>query len=250
VIKNLFYTATTATTVVGIVGTCGPLLIASSVTGPVDAPDKIVRFFTRNVLRSAGIKYTVRGLEKIPDGPVIFVSNHQSHFDALVLITNLRGHIRYVAKAELFKIPLFGHVMKAMGNISVERSGGERDRRKVQDAAERVRKGMSVLFFPEGTRSEDGVLREFKRGAAVLAIGAQVPIVPLAVAGTRHILPKGTLTVHGGRSAVMIVGDPIPTTGLTADDRDALTQRARAAVEKQLAEATAEAEGASPQRNG
>ena len=154
-------------------------------------------------------------------------------------MTYLPGTVRFVAKAELFRIPLFGHALKALGMVKVDRSGSESDRRAIESAVDAVRERVSLLFFAEGTRSEDGVLRSFKKGAAVLALGAQVPLVPLAVAGTRHILPKGSTWIHGGRKAVLQVGEAISTRGMTLDDRDALTEKARAAVVELLAQAEA-----------
>ena len=118
----------------------------------------------------------------------------------------------------------------------VDRSGGTRDKTKLNHAVERVRDKTSIVFFAEGTRSEDGVLRPFKKGAAIFAIDAQVPLVPAAIAGTHEILPKGTLAVRP-RPAALVVGDPIDTTGKNHDDREALTEQAHAAVEKLLLQA-------------
>jgi 1-acyl-sn-glycerol-3-phosphate acyltransferase len=98
---------------------------------------------------------------------------------------------------------------------------------------------MDIAFFPEGTRSPDGVLKSFKKGAAVLALNAGVPIVPLAVAGTRHILPKGSLRIHSGRKAALLVGQPISVEGRSLADRDALTEASRRAVASLLQEANA-----------
>jgi 1-acyl-sn-glycerol-3-phosphate acyltransferase len=110
--------------------------------------------------------------------------------------------------------------------IRVERNGAESDREAIQSAVERLRTKTCILFFAEGTRSVDGKLRSFKKGAAVLAIDAQVPLVPVAVAGANEITPKGGLWVRSGRPIVLRVGKPIPTAGLGRDDRDMLTARA------------------------
>ena len=110
----------------------------------------------------------------------------------------------------------------------------------MEGAVAAVRERGSILFFPEGTRSADGVLRPFKKGAAKLAIGAQVPVVPLAVAGTSSILHRGEFLVHGGRKVVLRVGEAIPTVGLTAEDRDVLTEAARESVGKLLVKAEAD----------
>src|SRR6185436_5552012 len=120
--------------------------------------------------------------------------------------------------------------------VVVDRSGGAADKQLLAEAIQAVQTRVSLCFFAEGTRSEDGVLRPFKKGAAVFAIDAQVPLVPAALAGTHEILPKGALMVRS-RPASLVIGDPIETTGMTHDDRDALTQRAHAAVAAQLQEA-------------
>jgi 1-acyl-sn-glycerol-3-phosphate acyltransferase len=172
----------------------------------------------------------VRGLERLPKGTCILVSNHQSNFDPVVVFACVPKHIRFVAKAELFRIPFFGSWLKQLGNLRVERGGSDKDRKTLEDAVSAVREKVSVMFFPEGTRSADGELRKFKKGAAMLAIQAQVPLVPMALAGTREILPTGSPWIRGGRQAALIVGEPIPTAGMGEQDREALTQRSREAV--------------------
>lgn len=237
-IKDLLHTVATSSVVVGLTGTLGPIVTVISMNDERHA-DGILRFYCRSLLGAAGVRHEARGLENVPGGQCVFVCNHQSHFDALVLYYHLPGHVRFIAKAELFKIPIFGQALKALGNVKVDRDGSEKDRQAIGDAVTAVRERVSILFFPEGTRSDDGVLRPFKKGAAVLAINAQVPLVPLAVAGTRDILPKGSTWIRGGRKAVLEVGEPISTRGLSLDDRDALTEKARAAVETLLARAEA-----------
>jgi 1-acyl-sn-glycerol-3-phosphate acyltransferase len=147
--------------------------------------------------------------------------------------------VRFVAKASLFKIPVFGSTMRNTGFIKVDRSGGAQDRQALAEAVSAVRERTSLLFFAEGTRSDDGQLLPFKKGAALLALQAQVPLVPVAVAGTRHILTKGSAFVHGGKRAVLRVGAPISTAGLGEEARTDLTQRVRQAVEALLADADA-----------
>jgi 1-acyl-sn-glycerol-3-phosphate acyltransferase len=238
VIKDLIHTAVTGGAVLGLTGTLAPLATAVSMVDE-RAADGLIRLYGESLLRAAGVRHEVQGLENVPGGQCVFACNHQSHFDGPLIVTYLPGHVRFVAKAELFKIPVFGRALKALGNIKVDRSGGEHDRRVLEEAVTAVRERVSILFFAEGTRSEDGVLREFKKGAAVLAIGAQVPLVPMAVAGTRDILPKGSTWIHGGRKAVLQIGEPISTRGATMDDRDRLTQELHASVASLLAQAEA-----------
>lgn len=222
--------------VIGLTGACLPIITALSYKDE-SLPDPVVRFWARNILRAADVRVQVKGLENVPkSGHFILISNHQSHFDSLVIVSYIEKHIRFVAKAELFKIPFFGSALKAAGNIKVDRSGSEKDRETLQQAIHALQTRVSIAFFPEGTRSEDGVLGPFKKGAAVLAIQAQVPILPVAVAGTVEILPKGSIRIRAGRKVALCIGAPISTTGKTLDDRDTLTQKSHEEVVRLLEE--------------
>ena len=237
-IKDLFRTAATYTAVVGGTLAAAPVVIALALQDK-ERPDPLLRLYCRSILNAAGVQVESRGMENLPGEHCVFVCNHQSHFDVLVLVSELQRHVRFVAKAELFKIPVFGQAMKAVDTIRVDRSGGDGDRQALAEAIPAVRERMDIVFFPEGTRSHDGILRTFKKGAAVLALNAGVPIVPLAVAGTRHILPKGSLRIHAGRKAVLLVGEPIQVGGRTVADRDELTETSRRAVAGLLERANA-----------
>ncbi len=237
--KDLFRTLLAGGTALGLTGSLAPVVSLLSFRDQ-RLPDPILHFWAKALLRTAGVRSVAKGLEHVPEGRTFVMAlNHQSHFDVLVLFAHLRAHLRFVAKAELFKIPIFGPALHAAGNIKVERDGGAGDRDRMREAVEAVRDRVSIVFFSEGTRSEDGVLGPFKRGAASLAIGAQVPLIPAAVAGTREILPKGSLQIRGGQSTALVIGAPIETCGLTLEDRDRLTERSRSAVAKLLDEANA-----------
>ncbi|MBL8909192.1 MAG: 1-acyl-sn-glycerol-3-phosphate acyltransferase [Archangium sp.] len=219
---------------VSITGVLSPVVSALSMIDE-RAPDRALHLWADSILKASGVRTEVRGLENLPPGNFVLCVNHQSHFDALVLFRHIRRHMRYVAKAQLRKIPVFGWALQRAGNIFVDRSGGEKDKNKLNEAAQAVRERVSVVFFAEGTRSEDGILRPFKKGAAIMALDAQVPLVPAAVAGTHRILEKGSLAVHP-RPSALIIGEPIQTKGLTMDARDDVTQRAHTAVAKLLEE--------------
>ncbi|MBL8955718.1 MAG: 1-acyl-sn-glycerol-3-phosphate acyltransferase [Myxococcaceae bacterium] len=221
----------------GITGFFSPIVAGLSFYDEL-AADPVLFAWATSILKVAGVKTVARGLEKLPPGNFVLAVNHQSHFDALVLFRHIRRHMRFVAKRELTKIPIFGQAMRKAGNIVVDRRGTDADKKLLREAIEAVQTRVSICFFAEGTRSDDGVLRPFKKGAAVFAIDAQVPLVPAALAGTHEILPKGTLQVRA-RPAALVIGDPIDTTGMTHDDRDRLTSMAHAAVAKQLQEAQA-----------
>ncbi|HET9036185.1 MAG TPA: lysophospholipid acyltransferase family protein [Myxococcaceae bacterium] len=214
---------------VGSSAVVGPVVIALS-PGRPECADPVIRAWCKAVVGATGAREDVQGLENLPAGTCVLVCNHQSNIDAPFIFLRLPKHIRFVAKQELYRIPIFGAAVKAMGNIRVERTGSEGDRKRIEAAIEQVRTRTSILFFAEGTRSIDGKLRAFKKGAAILAIDAQVPLVPVAVAGAHEITPKGGLWVRSGRPLILRVGKPIPTTGLGRDDRDSLTELAHDAV--------------------
>ncbi|MBN1204386.1 MAG: 1-acyl-sn-glycerol-3-phosphate acyltransferase [Myxococcaceae bacterium] len=189
------------------------------------------------MMAAAGATHTARGLEHLPEGNVVFVCNHQSNYDVILFFAHVRKHTRWIAKRELFKIPVFGQTMRLAGNIPVDRDGSEADKSRLSEAVTAVRERVSVMFFPEGTRNSDGKLKPFKKGAAVFAIQAGVPIVPMAVSGTRLILPKKSLAIRWGKRAALVIGEPIPTQGLTLEDRDALTHRMEETVARLYAQA-------------
>ncbi len=227
-------TAFSGLAAVGITGALSPVISALSFVDE-RAPDSTIHLWADSVLTASGVRTACRGLENLPPGNFVLCANHQSNFDALVLFRHIRRHMRYVAKTQLLKVPFFGPALRRAGNIFVERTGTASDKAKLNEAAAAVRDRVSVVFFAEGTRSDDGVLRPFKKGAAVMAIDAGVPLVPVAVAGTHRILEKGSVLIRP-RPSALIIGQPIETKGLTVDDRDDLTQRAHAAVAALLEE--------------
>jgi 1-acyl-sn-glycerol-3-phosphate acyltransferase len=175
-----------------------------------------------------GVQTTVHGLEHVADGgPFIYAPNHQSHLDILALLGHLPGPTRFAAKRELWRHPVVGGVLDTLGMIPIDRDAGERSIAELHRAAAEE---SSIVIFPEGTRSRDGSLREFKKGAFVLAIATGLPIVPVCCSGTRRLMPRGSrLTVVPGAIDVFIE-PPIATTGLGYDDRDALAARVREAI--------------------
>ncbi len=216
----------------------GPLVVALAYVDE-RAPDPLLRLWCNNLLRASGMRIEVQGLERLPAGNAVYVCNHQSNLDPVLVYAKLGKHLRFVAKRELFRIPIFGSALRATGMIPVDRKGSERDRENIAHSVEAVRSRLSILFFAEGTRDPEGRLRPFKKGAAVLAIQAQVPLVPLVLAGTKDVLHKQSLLVRGGRPAVLVVGEPISTNGMALEARDELTERAHAAVAQMLESANA-----------
>lgn len=178
----------------------------------------------RIVSRVAGVTVKVSGVEKLdPARPYIFAGNHQSQFDIFALQGYLGFDFRWMAKKELFKVPIFGQGMRVAGYIPVDRSHGRKALKSLDEAAKRIVDGTSVIIFPEGTRSPDGKLHDFKPGAMVLAIKAGVPVVPMAILGTHEVLPKGKLLAKPGRVEIR-VGDPIETSGYTVKQKQELAE--------------------------
>ncbi len=232
--KELLRTAFSGTAAVGITGVLSPIVSALSFLDE-RAPDAAIHLWADAVLTTSGVRTVCRGLENLPPGNFVLCANHQSNFDALVLFRHIRRHMRYVAKKELLKVPLLGPALRRAGNIFVERTGGESDKAKLNEATIAVRDRVSVVFFAEGTRSDDGILRPFKKGAAVMAIEAGVSLVPVAIAGTHRILEKGSIQIRP-RPSALLIGEPLSTKGLTVDAREELTLRAHAEVAKLLEE--------------
>lgn len=187
--------------------------------------------WARWILWAAGTPVEIDGLERVPrEGPVVYASNHSSMFDIWALASALPGSIRFVAKQELARIPVFGRAMLAAGHVAIDRGSRVRAMSAYSRAARIIRDlGVSTVVFPEGTRSRTGELLPFKNAPFGLAIAAQVPLVPVYVHATFRILPKGAWRLRPAPIRVLI-GEPIPTTELTLDDRDALRQRAQAAI--------------------
>ncbi len=177
-----------------------------------------------------GVRATLLGREHIAGGgSFVFVPNHQSHLDILLLLALLPGRTRFAAKRELWRHPVMAAILDTLGMVPIDR---ERPEGSVDLLNRAAASGDSFVIFPEGTRSRDGRLLPFKKGAFVLAIAAGLPVVPVTMRGTRRLMPRGSrMTVVPG-DVEIVIDEPIPTTGLDYDYRDALAARVRAAIER------------------
>ena len=188
------------------------------------------RIWARTLLRAGGVQVTVEGLERLEPGrPYIYAANHQSQFDIFVLMGHIPDDLRWLAKVELFSIPVLGEAMRRLGSLPVDRSHRQAAVRCLEEAAAKVRGGASIAIFPEGTRGASGQLLPFKKGGMALAIKSGQPLVPVSISGTRFIQPRGAFRIHPGEVKV-VIGEPIPTADYTPRDKDKLLDRLYTAV--------------------
>ena len=182
------------------------------------------RWWAQSLLVAAAVEVRLHGhLPADASEPRIYVSNHVSWFDIPALVHALR-RFSFIAKAEIFRVPLFGGAAKAVGTIPIERENRKAAFESYRRAAQLMGAGRNVVVFPEGTRGREYALRPFKKGPFVLAIASGAPIVPTIVHGTIHVNPRGSLRARPGVVDVHFL-EPIPTAGLTYDDRDQLASR-------------------------
>ena len=172
------------------------------------------RPWARILLWASGVKVELHGAENLPaehQGPLVLVCNHQSMYDILALLARLPVDFKFVVKAELGKVPLWGYAMKKAGYIFVDRGAGGQAGALMREAVAKIKSGSAVLFFAEGTRSADGKLGEFKRGAFVLASQAGADVLPIAIEGSAEVMPAKSLRIRPGRITVKVlpvVSDP------------------------------------------
>lgn len=183
--------------------------------------ERAPRAWARAMLAVSGVHVVVHGTERMHTGePRVFVSNHVSWYDVLVLAGALPRYA-FVAKAEIFRVPLFGPAARAVGTIPIERENRKSAFQSYEEAAVRIRGGRNVVVYPEGTRGRTYALRPFKKGPFVLAVAAGVPVVPTVLYGTIRLLPRGSFWLRPGRVDVHLL-EPVDAGGLTYDDRDRL----------------------------
>lgn len=194
---------------------------------------RAARRVLRMALWLAGVKVEALGPEPVSDGRAcVYVANHASNVDPLVLLVCL-PRVTILAKASVFRWPLLGRALRLAEFIPVERDRPASRREARRAAGERLKRGLSLLVFPEGTRSLDGSLLPFRPGPFAMALEAGAPIVPISLAGTREILGKGEVRIRPGTVRVTF-HPPIPTAGLPPSERERLVQKARAAIDSAL----------------
>jgi 1-acyl-sn-glycerol-3-phosphate acyltransferase len=195
----------------------------------------LARTWSGWVTSFAGVKIVVENRANLDPGqPYVFMANHASSLDIWAMFVVVPRRLRMIAKKQLGRIPLFGWAMRAGRFIFIDRQNPVAARRSIDEAGQRIHNGESVLIFPEGTRTRDGNLGVFKKGGFHLAVKAGVPIVPVALRGTRALMPRGSFLLRGG-AITAIIGEPIATQGLDDEARAGLSERVRGVVQSMLA---------------
>ncbi len=200
--------------------------------------ERLVRIWSKVFLLACFCRWTTEGGDRFDPGrSYIFVANHESNLDIpLNFLAADPVGIRYLAKKELFRVPLLGQIMRAMAMVETDRQAGRAAHEGInRQLGETVRHGLSLMIYPEGTRSRTAELRPFKRGAFRIAVDNQMDLVPISITGTYEAFPPGSKLIYGGRVQAM-VHDPISVQGLGREDIDDLLARTREVIAKGIAE--------------
>jgi 1-acyl-sn-glycerol-3-phosphate acyltransferase len=237
-LKTLFRTVLTWT--VGVLATIvGALAVITIVVFRPTAPaiDTVIHWWSRIWLLASGTHLTVEGHENIdPKRSYVVVANHLSTLDIMVCFLALPLPIRYLAKKELFRIPLLAQAMRAVGIIEVDRAARSSIHASVnRQARDLIAHSRSLIIYPEGTRPRDGVMKPFKKGAFTMAISSQLPVLPLSIHGTYEAAVPGKPWFHGG-PVTAIVDPAIPTEGMSAADAEPLRDRVREIIAKRVSD--------------
>lgn len=208
--------------------------ILAFLTFPFDRKGRIVhqyaKLWGKIALKMNRVRVKIEGTEKLNGkGPYIFMSNHQGYYDVFALLSYLPYQFKWLVKKELFSIPFFNWTMAAAGYISIDRKGGRETIKALNQALKKIQEGMSVVLFPEGSRSPDGSIQPFKKGGFSLAIKSQVPIVPIAISGSRDIMPKGKFTPTRGEIRILI-DHPIEIKPCSLRERESLMRQVRETI--------------------
>lgn len=211
-------------------------VLRTGLTGEVKYVYRGARWCVTVGLRLAGIEVEMRGAENLPRRQCIYMANHQSNIDPPVFFSVLPERIAFMGKKQLWSIPILGAALRQGEFIPVHREVKEEARASVEEALEVLKRGtVSLMVYPEGTRSYAGRLLPFKRGVFLLAIRSGLPVVPLTLDGATDAMPKKRWEVYP-RRVTLTIHPPIETRGLSEDDRHALAERVRAAIESALPE--------------
>jgi len=205
-------------------------IIASFFSRRGDSVHIVAGIWARSIMVGSRIHVRVNGLSNIePDKSYIYMANHSSNFDIPVLLGYLPVQFRWLAKAELFKIPVFGRAMLGAGYVKIDRFNQQSAFESISEAAQKMKNGVSVMIFPEGTRSKDGRIKSFKKGGFVMAVDSGVPIVPVIIRGTWPIMAKSSLRINRG-DIEMEIAKPIDTIGYSRETKEELMEKVRTVI--------------------
>ncbi|HYP25424.1 MAG TPA: lysophospholipid acyltransferase family protein [Blastocatellia bacterium] len=212
------------------------LILLRLITGNENMIYTPVRFFVRLGLALVGVRVSVKGLEHLdPKQSYIFTPNHQSFIEVPLLVTYLKRNPAFLAKKEVFRYPLFGYGIGLMGVVPVDRSNTQSAIESARAATEMLRRGKSYVVYPEGTRSRDGRLLPFKKGAFFMAMTAGVPVVPLTISGSTKIMPKGEIKIYPATVRIT-AHEPISTEGYSKENISELMALTRERIASALPE--------------
>jgi len=192
---------------------------------------RVANLWARLLLLISNVKVEVKGKENVlVDRPQIFMANHQSNFDIFIVQAYIPCRFRWLAKKELFKIPVFGPAMERVGAIAIDRENRVSAIKSLDEAAQKIKEGgIPVATFPEGTRSRDSRIKPFKKGVFYMAIKSGVPVIPISIIGSGKIMSKRSLNVHPGK-ITMVIGKPIEIRDYSIESRDELITKVRDAI--------------------
>ncbi|HUP63959.1 MAG TPA: lysophospholipid acyltransferase family protein [Thermoanaerobaculia bacterium] len=209
-------------TIIGLVNSHSPLI------------DRLIRWWALVIVRAAGLTLTAQGTEKLdPARRYILVANHASYLDIPILFAAVHQPLRFLAKASLFKVPIFGWGLKYSGFVPIDRKNRKTAIASFDLASSRIAKGNSIVVFPEEGRSSERQMKPFQRGAFLLALKSGLPVVPVAIIGNFDALPPGRFSLHPGPIEVRI-GDQIDPADFTVRQKEALSTAARQRIAAML----------------
>jgi 1-acyl-sn-glycerol-3-phosphate acyltransferase len=209
-------------------------VVFAAVSSSTPLIDRVIRFWARSIVRAAGIDLQIEGAEKIERAQrYVLVSNHYSYFDIPCVFAAVPQPIRFMAKVSLFKIPIFGWAIGRAGFIPIDRKNRRTAVKSFDLAAQRIRRGNTIVIFPEEGRSRNREMRPFQRGAFLLALKTELPILPIAIDGTYDVYRVGAKRITPAKVTIR-VGDQIPTAGASVRDKERMATESRAQIEKML----------------
>jgi 1-acyl-sn-glycerol-3-phosphate acyltransferase len=214
-----------ATIILGI-----PVMIAGLLSRTGNLAFSISKLWAYTMLAVSFVRTEIKNKDKILKGTsYIIISNHQSHYDIITLVTTLGIQFRWIIKKEILKLPIFGYALYASRNIFIDRSNTTSAIESINKGFDRLPKGVSVMVFAEGTRSPDGQIHEFKKGGFITAVARKISILPVTVNGSRRVMHKGSFTLKPGKIQV-VIGNPIDTSGYTNDTIPELIDKTRQTI--------------------